>query len=87
MFASLALAMALSVGARPASPSRAPLRHITPAVVQQARSFLALPMGDERYLDVDGVALVFVVEPHFHPLGYKEGPQGWHKGVTVYEVR
>jgi hypothetical protein len=67
--------------------TRVALRAPTPEVVHIARSMLDLPMGTERYLDVDGKRCVFVVEPHYHPPGFVGGPQGWHKGVSVYEVR
>jgi hypothetical protein len=66
---------------------RVPLRAVTPEMVRLARSFLDLPMGTERYIDVEGRHCVFVVEPHYHPPGFVGGPQGWHKGVSVYEVR
>jgi hypothetical protein len=67
---------------------RVKLSHpVTPAIVKAAQSFLDLPMGSEREAEVDGLALVFVLEPHYHPPGFKGGPNGWHKGVTVYERR
>jgi hypothetical protein len=69
-----------------AADGRAPLRHITPAVVRLAQSFLTLPMGAEREAEVEGRRCLFVVERHFHPPGFTRGPQGWHKGVTVYEL-
>jgi hypothetical protein len=52
-----------------------------------ARSFLDLPMGAEREAEVNGVQCVFVLEWHYHPPGFHGGPNGWHKGVTVYERR
>jgi hypothetical protein len=60
---------------------------ITPAIAHQARQFLDLPMGAERTADVDGHHFVFVLERHYHPPGFVGAPNGWHKGVTVYELR
>jgi hypothetical protein len=60
---------------------------ITPDIVRAARSFLDLPMGAERAGDVDGRHFVFVLERHYHPPGFVGAPNGWHKGVTVYEAR
>ena len=67
--------------------SRVSLKDVTPEVVRLAWSFIDLPMGSERQLDVNGRHCVFVVEPHYHPPGFVGGPQGWHKGVSVYELR
>jgi hypothetical protein len=60
---------------------------ITPAIARQARAFLDLPMGAERTADVEGHHFVFVLERHYHPPGFVGAPTGWHKGVTVYEMR
>jgi hypothetical protein len=60
---------------------------ITPAIARQARTFLDLPMGAERTADVEGHHFVFVLERHYHPPGFVGAPTGWHKGVTVYEMR
>jgi hypothetical protein len=60
---------------------------ITPEIVRLAHSFLDLPMGAERRIDAAGRHLVFVLEWHFHPAGHVGGPKGWHKGVTVYELK
>jgi hypothetical protein len=46
-----------------------------------------LPMGDERFVAIDGHRYVFVLERHYHPPGFVGAPNGWHKGVTVYELR
>ena len=59
---------------------------ITPAIAQQAREFLDLPMGSERMADVEGHHFVFVLERHYHPPGFVGAPTGWHKGVTVYSL-
>ena len=80
-----ALLLASHLATRP--PARVPMVHITPAVVRLAKGFLDLPMGTERYLEVDGRRCVFVVEPHWHPMNFVGGPRGWHKGVSVYELR
>ncbi|HLK40018.1 MAG TPA: hypothetical protein VKU41_24850 [Polyangiaceae bacterium] len=67
-------------------PDRAPLKGtITPAMVRAAHSYLDLPMGSERAEEVEGRRLLFVLEWHYHPPGFVGGPNGWHKGVTIYE--
>lgn len=60
---------------------------ITPEIARMARSFLDLPMGSERFADVEGQRFVFVLERHYHPPGFVGAPTGWHKGVTVYALR
>ena len=60
---------------------------VSAAMVAAAESFIQLPMGSERYARVDGKRYVFVLEQHYHPPGYVGGPTGYHKGVTMYEVR
>ncbi len=60
---------------------------ISPAMVAAAESFINLPMGSERYATVGGKRYVFVLEQHYHPPGYVGGPTGYHKGVTMYELR
>ena len=60
---------------------------VNPAMVAAAQSFINLPMGSERYATVNGKHYVFVLEQHYHPPGYVGAPNGWHKGVTVYELR
>ena len=59
---------------------------LTPGIVRAAYSFLDLRMGDERFLEIDGKRYVFRLEHHYHPPGFVGGPNGWHKGVTVYEI-
>jgi hypothetical protein len=59
---------------------------LTPEMVRTAQTFLDLPMGTERPLDLDGRHYVFVLEPHYHPPGFVGAPTGWHKGVTIYEL-
>ena len=60
---------------------------ITAEIARVARTFLDLPMGAERAAEVEGHRFIFVLERHFHPIGFVGAPNGWHKGVTVYEVR
>lgn len=65
---------------------------VTPALVDAAEAFLAASgkravVGSERYESVEGRPYVLVVEWHYHPPGYVGAPMGWHKGVTVYELR
>jgi hypothetical protein len=69
------------------SGERVVLRQVTADIVSLAEGFLELPLAAERYLMLDGKRYVFVVEHHYHPPGYPAGPAGWHKGVTVYELR
>jgi hypothetical protein len=54
------------------------------AVVLAAQEQLNLPMGVGRLLVVRGQPYLFCLEPHYHPPGGGVGPEGWHKGVTVY---
>lgn len=60
---------------------------ITADIARVARSFLDLPMGSERFADVNGQHFVFVLQRHYHPPGFVGAPSGWHKGVTVYALR
>lgn len=67
---------------------RIPLRGPIPAdVVHAARSFLDLPLGAERRARIGETDYLFVLEWHYHPPGFVGGPNGWHKGVTVYLTR
>jgi hypothetical protein len=66
---------------------RVMLKIVTPAIVQVAQGLLDLPLGDERFVGIDGHRYVFVLERHYHPPGFVGAPTGWHKGVTVYELR
>jgi hypothetical protein len=66
---------------------RTVVKVVTPAIIRVAQSFLDLPMGDERFASIDGHRYVFVLERHYHPPGFVGAPNGWHKGVTVYELR
>jgi hypothetical protein len=69
------------------SGERVRLKVVTPAIVRAARTYLDLPMGTARAEAIDGRRYVFVLERHYHPPGFVGGPHGWHKGVTVYEMR
>jgi hypothetical protein len=60
---------------------------ITPEIARVAATFLDLPMGAERAATVEGHRFVFVLQRHYHPPGFKGAPNGWHKGVTVFEAR
>ena len=66
---------------------RVALKLVTPSIVRTARSLLDLPMGSERYMTIEGRHYVFVLERHYHPPGFVGAPNGWHKGVTAYELR
>jgi hypothetical protein len=66
---------------------RVKLKLVTPEIVALAEGLLTLPMGTERFMTLDGRRLAFVLEQHYHPPGFVGGPNGWHKGVTVYEVK
>jgi hypothetical protein len=66
---------------------RVMLRIVTPEIVRVAQTFLDLPMGTERFATIDGRRYVFVLEQHYHPPGFIGAPSGYHKGVTVYELR
>jgi hypothetical protein len=69
------------------SGERVKVKIITPDMVRVAQKFVNLPMGTERYATVDGKRYVFVLEQHYHPPGFVGAPTGWHKGVTMYELR
>jgi hypothetical protein len=66
---------------------RTVVKVVTPPLIAMAKTFLDLPMGEERFVAMDGHRYVFVLERHYHPPGFVGAPTGWHKGVTVYEIR
>ncbi len=66
---------------------RVVVKVVTPEIIRVARGFLDLAMGEERFVAMDGKRYVFVLERHYHPPGFVGAPNGWHKGVTVYEIR
>ncbi|CAB4196571.1 hypothetical protein UFOVP1290_91 [uncultured Caudovirales phage] len=58
--------------------------NIPTGVVTMAKSLLSGQYGTETPFQVDGVKYKARVERHYHPPGFVGGPNGWHKGVTVY---
>lgn len=54
-------------------------------VTSTAKGLLAGEYGTETPFEIDGKRYLGRVEQHYHPPGYQGGPNGWHKGVTVYE--
>lgn len=66
---------------------RVKVKLVNPAMVRVAQKYVNLPMGSERYATVDGKRYVFVLEQHYHPLDFVGAPTGWHKGVTMYELK
>jgi hypothetical protein len=66
---------------------RVKLKLVTPELVAIAQRYVTLPMGAERYATLHGKRYVFVLEQHYHPDGFVGAPNGWHKGVTVYQLR
>lgn len=88
----LLAALALPVVATGLPPMRrARVKRATPALVAAANGYLLeaidLPLGTEQLVEVDGKRYALVIERHWHPDGFTAGPTGWHKGVTVFEVR
>lgn len=53
-------------------------------VAQKAKSLLNMEMGKEHIESLNGITYKFVAEPHYHPPGFKGGPIGWHKGISVF---
>jgi hypothetical protein len=73
--------------AAPAPGTRTPIRSAIPAdVIAFAKTLVNLPMGAEQVEVIDGQRYVFVLERHYHPPGFVGAPNGWHKGVTAYEL-
>jgi hypothetical protein len=66
---------------------RKKVKLVSPAMAAMAEKFVKLPLGSERFETVDGKRYVFVLERHYHPPGFQGAPTGWHKGVTMYELR
>jgi len=58
---------------------------IPPEVTAKAKSLLNQPMGTEIPFEVNGKKYMARLETHYHPQGYVGGPNGYHKGCTVYE--
>ncbi|MCK6545981.1 hypothetical protein L6R52_08935, partial [Myxococcota bacterium] len=68
-----------------APPGYQPIRGaVPPGVVAKARSLLHHEYGTEIPFELDGKRYLARLERHYHPPGYVGGPNGWHKGVTVY---
>lgn len=64
-----------------------PLRgKVAPEIQRTAERLLRLPYGAERVVLVGDREYKFKVEPHYHAPGTRP-PEGWHKGVTVYDER
>jgi len=53
-------------------------------VTQRAKELLSKNMGDKIFETINGKDYMFALEPHYHPPGFKGGPIGWHKGVSVF---
>jgi hypothetical protein len=76
-----------------ANSERVMIKVVTPDIVREAQSFLGvamrskLPIGAEHYVTIDGQRYVLRIEWHYHPAGFVGAPNGWHHGVTVYELR
>lgn len=60
------------------------LRQPSRQVAAKAKELLSNKMGDEFRFNIAGVDYFARLEPHYHPPGYVGGPNGWHKGVSVY---
>jgi hypothetical protein len=72
----------------PPSPVRA-LRpeEVTPALLLVADDLLwntDPPLGTEVPIEVENQVYVARLELHFHPVGGRVRPWGYHKGVTLY---
>ncbi len=82
----------VALGATAAQPSavageRTKIRGPIPAeVIAYAKTMVSLPMGTEEVAEIGGQRYVFVLERHYHPPGFVGAPNGWHKGVTAYEL-
>jgi hypothetical protein len=74
-----------------AAERKAP-KFVTPPLVDAAEAYLAAAgkhavVGSEHFETIDGRPYVLVIEWHYHPPGFVGAPTGWHKGVTVYELK
>jgi hypothetical protein len=83
-----ALRRALEEGGCAAVEHGTALRLVDPAIVRAAYTLLELdlPLGAGRLMSVNGRGLLFCIERHYHEPGFERGPEGWHKGVTVYST-
>jgi hypothetical protein len=63
------------------------LTAVEPEVSRFANQVLGLlDMGEEAVREINGKVYAFRAEQHYHPPGHP-GPNGWHKGITVYAVQ
>lgn len=70
-----------------APPGYAPITgRVPPGVVAEAKGLLHHDYGAEIPFELDGQRYLARLERHYHPPGYQGGPNGWHKGVTVYRA-
>jgi len=51
-----------------------------------AKKLLGGDFGKTTPFEHNGIKYLARVEHHYHPPGYKKGPTGWHKGVSVYQA-
>lgn len=69
-----------------APPGYQTIKGSVPAgVTAKAKSLLNQPMGSEHRFESEGKSYLARLEHHYHPPGYQGGPNGWHKGVSVYQ--
>ena len=61
------------------------LKQSKPEISATAKKLLSHNFGTMIPFSIGTTKYMARVEPHFHPQGFKSGPNGWHKGVTVYE--
>ncbi len=61
------------------------VKDVSPTISATAKKLLSGNFGTITSFEADGKTYLARVEPHYHPPGYKGGPNGWHKGVSVYE--
>ncbi len=59
---------------------------VPPGVVEKAKSLLHHDYGTEIPFELDGQRYLARLERHYHPPGFQGGPNGWHKGVSVYRA-
>ena len=76
-------------GAQPKPPAGyVRLSKATPAMAAFAKRALsnvgAIGNVQTSTLD-DGTEIAAVTEWHFHPKGYVGGPNGWHKGISLFK--
>jgi len=63
-----------------------PLTAPSAEVARIAKSLLGNDFGTLIPFSIEGIKYMARLEPHYHPPGFKGGPNGWHKGVTVYQI-